>query len=244
VNEFVIEVPFSLLAATNENASYLHGIGGYAAVAVNMSASFVTAGDIAGTQSLVGRAVQVYYASAWHSYTIVTTAYDSGTGMTTVTVNASTLPVGGGRFVIDTPGDDSSSYVGDYFANGYYTSAVAVENSVPLTQTIYVRGDATQFLRIGDTVTLTFSDRVATYTVVTINAYDSVNRNTLVVVDRADLIGNASGLISRNIEAVDGVAQAHDVRVYLTGNGLLDVATYYIDKLLRAAGVRLRVELV
>jgi hypothetical protein len=148
------------------------------------------------------------------------------------------------RATIDTPGDDSSSYVGDYFANGYYTSAVVVENSVPLTQTIYVRGDATQFLRIGDTVTLTFSDRVATYTVVTINAYDSVNRNTLVVVDRADLIGNASGLISRNIEAIDGVAPAHDVRVYLTGNGLLDVATYYIDKLLRAAGVRLRVELV
>lgn len=246
-NEFVLEIPLSLLVASNVNASYLHGISGYAVVPSGPANNFTVSGDLTALSAttLVGAGIQVFYSGVWNSYTIVSATYSSGPNTTQIVVSATTLPAGGGLFVIEIPGDNISSYMGDYLANGEFQGSFFVTSGGPPTNTILVVGDATSFIRIGDTITLQFTDHSATYTVVSFSAYNLVSNRTQIVVDRTDITTGTSGHIIRSLESADGIATPSTAfRVYFTGLGLVEIVTFYLNLLVRAAGIVMRIELI
>ena len=54
---------------------------------------------------------------------MLTVSYDSVNDVSTITVSASTLPDGGGYFYVEVPGDNTSSYRGDYLASSGFTTS-------------------------------------------------------------------------------------------------------------------------
>jgi hypothetical protein len=245
VNEFIVELPNTLIATSNESASYLHGWHGYAAVITGPSNQFTTEDDVrqASVTTLVGRNVYVYYASAWHTYTIAVVTYNAGTNLSTITVSASTVPTGGGLFYIDVPGDDVASYRGDYLASSGFAGVFST--GAGPTDTILVIGDATRDLVVGQGIALTVAGVALPYTVATIS-YDQVTNLTTIQTTVADIPGGLSGAgIVRLMEKADrDGAPGHADRVYLTGHGLFELAQFYIDRLVRAAGIVMRIEIL
>lgn len=245
-NEFVLEIPLSLLTATNENASYLHGWTGYAAVAAGPSNTFTTRGNVttASATTLVGKTIQVFHTAVWNTYTVNSATYSAITDLTTIVVSASTIPTGGGFFVLDIPGDGVASYPGDFIATSEYVSSFTTAGG-PATNTISVLGNATISLAVNHSVVLTYDGADHTYTINSLTFVPATNRTTIVV-NAATVTGGLTGaIINKSLEEASTTTTApHDLRVYLTGVGLLEVVTYYMNLLVRAAGIVMRVELI
>lgn len=244
-NEVILELPSELIFSAPEVSSYMHGVSGYANVATGPTNTFTTTGDVrtGSATTLVGAAIQVFFSGAWNDYTVSSVSYSSGTNLSTVVVSASTLPAGGGPFAITIPGDGVASFPGDYLAASEFISSFTT--GAGPTNTISVLGDATTTLAVGHVVSLTVGATATSYSISSLSYSSSTNRST-VVVSASTVPGNSAGLIFKAIESADGgtTTPQHDLRVYLAGQGLLDVAVFYINLLVRTSGVVLRVEIV
>ena len=245
-NEIIIELPLDIITATNENASYLHGPSGYAYVPAGPSNTFTTPGDlsVASATTLVGKTIMVNTAvGTWTEYTVNVFSYSSGTGLSTVQVSAATLPTGGGLFYFLIPGDNVSSYRGDYLASGGIQAPFSTAAGPPTT-TLLVVGDVTQHIAVGDTITGSTTTTPITTTVSSLTYVPTTNVTTMVVgaAFPAALVGQT---LTRVLEQADtSTTTTHDDRVYLTGFGLYEVVQFYLDFLVRASGIVVRLVLI
>lgn len=174
-NEVVVELPAALVPGTPEVSTYLHGASGYARVSSGPSNVFTTDFDLRASSAttVVGMAVHVETApGAWTDYTISSYAFSAG--VATVTVSASTLPAGGGRFYLEVPGDSVSSYRGDYFAPGGLQSLYSTAAG-PTTNTLSVVGDVTGSVLPGATVTVGVNDALQTRVVASLSYSSSTS---------------------------------------------------------------------
>lgn len=245
-NEVILELPSELIFSAPEVSSYMHGVSGYASVLPpGPSNTFTTTGDVrvGSATTLVGAAIQVFFSGAWNDYTVSSVSYSSTTNLSTVIVSAATIPAGGGPFSIVIPGDGTSSSPGDYLAASEFISSFTT--GAGPTDTISVLGDATTTLAVGHVVSLTVGATATSYSINSLS-YSSATNRTTIVVSASTVPGNSAGLIFKAIESADvgTTTPPHDLRVYLAGQGLLDVAVYYINLLVRTSGVVLRVEIV
>ena len=166
-NEIIFELPLSFTASSNETSTYLHGFAGAVLPASDVT-HIVTAGDatkVAASLVTLNAYVLDTGSLPYVAHGILSASYDSPSDTTTITLSSalSSSSAIGTTFFIDVPGDEVSSYRGDYFA--------------------------LNALQVADTPT----------------------------------------------------TPTHDDRVYLTGEGLLDLFLYYINLFVRASGVVLRV---
>lgn len=249
-NEIIIEIPLGLIVTSNENASYLHGWSGFARVTSGPTNQFTTTGDVrtSSLSTLVGKTIQVFHTGAWNDYTINAVSYSAGTDTSTVTVSAATLPTGGGYFFIIVPGDGSAdSYKGDHLA----TSGWVTPWLCPATgDSIYMLGDAALYLLEGDVVSFTLdggSPFTAVVAVGGISPMGAIPGYSAVQFTTSPFVLDQRGVATRQagLELADTSTTApHDLRVYLTGLGLYEVVVFYMNLLVRAAGVVLRTELI
>lgn len=245
-NEFIIELSLSLISATNENASYLHGPSGYGFVPAGPVDTFDTPGNIsiASATTLVGMTLMFNTApGVWTEYTVVSVVYNPIPNTTTVQVSAATLPGGGGGFYILVPGDGVSSYRGDFLASGgqiaFFSTAVG-----PPTTTLDVQGDITTNVTVDDPVRGSTTTTPIDTTVVSRSFSPSTGFTTLVVND--PFPGGLTGqtLQREQLVADTSTTPPHDDLVYLTGLGLYEVVQYYLDFLVRASGIVVRTVLI
>lgn len=244
-NEVIVELPAGLIGGGLEFSTYLHGASGYARVASGPTNTFTANFDLslASATTLVGKNIYVETAvGTWTAYTV--SAYSFSAGVATVTVSASTLPTGGGRFYLEVPGDGTASYRGDYVATGGRQATYSTAGG-PATNTLLVVGDVTKEVQPNAVVSIsvggTFSTRV-----VSSRAYSSSTNVTTVVVTTTDVAGGQVGQAFVLAQEVADTATTppHSDRVYLTGTGLYQVVQFYLDLLVRAAGVKVRLEIV
>lgn len=246
-NEIIIELPLALVGTSNENASYLHGPYGYGSVAAGPSNTFTTPGDlsVASGTTLVGKNLRFNTAvGVWTDYTVNTFSYSSITGLSTVQVSAATLPAGGGYFYIEVPGDEVSSYRGDYLASGGIQTVFSTAGGPP-TSTLVLRGDPTQHIDTNDAVQVYNGTTIVDTTIATISAYDPATNTTQITIAATVSGGLVNAFFRRQMEEADtATTPPHDDRVYLTGLGLFEIFQYYFDLLVRAAGIVVRVEMI
>lgn len=244
-NEVIIELPSALIAGTLETSSYLHGASGYARVTSGPSGTFTTDVDLrtAIAVSPVGFAVYVETLSGtWGTFSI--SAYSFSAGVATVTVTPATLPTGGGRFVLDVPGDGTVSYRGDYVATGGVTTTYSTAAG-PATNTLLVAGDITEEVLASTVVTISvggvFQTRVPSAL-----TYSSATNVTTVTLTTTDVPGGQVGqAFVVGIEQADTpTTPPHNDRIYLTGTGLYQVVQFYLDLLVRASGIVVRLQVI
>jgi len=244
-NEVIIELPAALIAGTIETASYVHGASGYARVPSGSSNVFTTDFDLSASSavSVVGLAVYVETApGTWTSYVVVN--YSFAAGAATVQVNASTLPTGGGRFYLEVPGDEVASYRGDYVATSGVGSLYSTAAG-PATNTLSVVGDVTGSTRPGMSVQISVNG-VFQARVVGGLSYSSATNVSTVTVTTTDVPGgqvNQAFVVPQEI-ADTATTPPHSDRIYLTGTGLYQIVQFYLDLLVRAAGVTVRLMIV
>lgn len=244
-NEVIIELPAGLISGALESSTYLHGASGYARVTSGPTNTFTATFDLSlsSATTLVGRSIYVETApGTWTSYTV--SSYSFAAGVATVVVSASTLPTGGGRFYLEVPGDGTASYRGDYVATGGRQSVYSTAAG-PATNTLLVVGNVTKSVLPGVTVTISVSGVLQTRVTSTL-AYSSSTNVTTVVITTTDVPGGQVGeafLLAQEL-ADTATTPPHSDRVYLTGTGLYQVVKFYLDLLVRAAGVRVRLEIV
>lgn len=245
-NEFVLEIPLSLITSSNENASYLHGISGYGSCVAGPAGFFTMSGNInlLCATTLVGKTLQMFYGGVWNNYTITATPYTVVGDFTTVNVSVATIPAGGGFVIIDIPGDGVATQPGDFITASAYSSSFTTDPAPDPTDTISVLGDATQHLAEKHLVTLSGAPD-ATYEIIAMTYSVATNRTTMQFA-ATTIPANLSGqVVFHALEEADTLTTApHDLRVYLTGLGLLEVVIYYMNLLVRAAGIVMRVELI
>lgn len=247
-NEFIIEIPSELLATSNENATYLHGWSGYAFVASGPTDTFTTPGDVsqASATTLVGKNLYVYISGTWTAYTVSTFSYSSSTNTSTIKLSAATLPAGGGPFYLDVPGDGTASYPGDFLATSGFVGSYST-TAGPATNTLHVVGDCSQDVDTngGQTIHISISGTVTTRVVSSVS-YSSTTNISTVVITTTDVPGGLAGetfLLPE--EAADTPTTApHGLRVYITGTGLFEIVKFYMDLLVRAAGIVMRLEII
>jgi hypothetical protein len=249
-NEFIIELPVSLISATNENASYLHGPSGYGFVPAGPVDTFTTPGNlqVASATTFVGMTLMFNTApGVWTEYTVVSFVYNAITNVSTVQVSAATLPGGGGGFYILVPGDEVSSYRGDHLASGGIIAPFSTAVGPPTT-TLLVTGDLTLDVTVGDPVQGSTTTTPIFATVVSLSYSSATNITTLVVVSvpPAPFPGGLMGQTFRReqLMADTSTTPPHDDLVYLTGLGLYEVVQYYLDFLVRASGIVVRTVLI
>jgi hypothetical protein len=243
--EVIVELPAALAFGTLESSTYLHGASGYARVPAGPTNTFTADFDLglSSATTVVGKAIHVETSpGTWTSYTIA--SYSFAAGVATVQVSASTLPTGGGQFYLEVPGDGTASYRGDYVATGGLQSTYSTAAG-PATNTLSVVGDATRAARPGMTVRISVSGAFQTRVVSTLT-YSPTTNVTTVVVTTTDVPGGQVGqpfLVDQ--EAADtAITPPHADRVYLTGTGLYQVVQFYLDLLVRSAGVRVRLAII
>jgi len=246
-NEIIIELPTSLIAGSNETGTYLHGWYGVAAVPAGPSDTFTTTGDVttSSATTLVGKTLYTITPTGTvTTYTIVTATYDEPTDTSTIEVSAATLPTGGVRFWIDIPGDGTASYRGDFLAPSGFTGTFATAAG-PDTDTIEVTGDASLDLSVDHTVVLVYEGALHEHVIDTIS-YDSATGITTIVMTAATIPGGLTAeTLYHLVEAADTSTTAdHDDRVYLSALGAYEIVAYYLDLLVRAAGIVVRLEQV
>jgi len=244
-NEVVIELPAALISGTLESSTYLHGAHGFARVPSGPSNTFTTDFDLAlsSATTIVGRGVHVETApGTWTSYTVA--SYSFAAGVATVQVSAATLPAGGGRFYLEVPGDGAASYRGDYVAAGGLQTTYATAAG-PATNTLLVVGDVSRDAVAGTTVQLSVGGALQTR-VVSTAAFSGAANTTTVVVTTTDVPGGQADQVFVVGQEVADTATAppHSDRVYLTGTGLYQVVEFYLDLLVRTAGVKVRLEVI
>jgi hypothetical protein len=241
-NEIVVELPTTLIATSNVNASYLHGWSGFAMTSSGPTDTFTAVGDVrtASATTLVGADISVQTADhTWTIYTILAASYNAGTNLSTVQVSAATIPAGGGGFFILIPGDGVSSSPGDMISSSQLVSTFTTAIGGPTT-TITVFGDVSETLTLNHTIQLTYGVTNTTVVVSTVTYVPATNTSTVVLT--ATVPGSLSGIVVKLLDVADGTAVPHDKRVYLTGLGLFEIVQQYLDLFVRAAGIVVRVE--
>lgn len=246
-NEVIIELPAALIAGTLEIATYLHGASGYAYVPSGPSNTFTTNFDLglSSAVSVVGLNIYVETASGvWTAYTISAYSFNTSTSTATVQVSATTLPTGGGRFYLEVPGDMVDSYRGDYLATSGVEATFSTAAGSP-TNTLLVIGDITQTVQGGMTALISISGSFQTRVTSTL-AYNVATNITTVVLTTTDVPGGQVGqsfLVAEELADTTSTP-THNDRIYLTGTGLFQVVQFYLDLLVRAAGIVVRLEIV
>jgi hypothetical protein len=141
------------------------------------------------------------------------------------------------------PGDDVSSYRGDFLASGGQIAPFSTAAGPPTT-TLLVIGDITTNITIGDPVEGSTMTTPIFTTVVSLSYSPTTNLTTLVVL--APFPGGLNGqtLIRQQLLADTSTTPPHDDLVYLTGLGLYEVVQYYLDFLVRASGIVVRTALI
>lgn len=244
-NEVIIEIPVGLIAGNTEISTYLHGATGHAHVASGPTNVFTTTYDLSLSSAVTIVGLNIYVETAadtWTAYTVSSYAFAAGVG--TVHVSASTLPTGGGRFYLEVPGDTVDSYRGKYIATGGYEASYSTTAGGD-TNTLHVVGDATKGVPPGVQVVVSINDVFFTRVVSTLS-YSNVTNVTTVVLTTTDVPGGQIGqvfLLSQEV-ADTATTPPHSDRVYLTGTGLYQVVQFYIDLLVRTAGVVVRLEII
>lgn len=241
-NEIVVELPTTLIATSNTNASYLHGWSGFAMTSSGPTDTFTTIGDVrtASATTLVGADISVQTAvHTWVAYTVLTVSYNAGTNLSTVQVSASTIPAGGGGFFILVPGDNVSSSAGDMISSSEFISTFTTAIGAPTT-TITIAGDASETLTLNHVLQLTYGPTAVSATVSTVTYVPGTNVTTVVLA--ATVPGSLSGVVVKLIDVADGSVTPHAKRVYLTGLGLFEIVQQYLDLFVRASGIVVRVE--
>jgi hypothetical protein len=245
-NEIIIELPTSLIAQNNETASYLHGWYGQAQVPAGPTATFTTLGDVttASATTLVGKNIYAYYSGVWNAYTVSSASYSVITGLSTVVVSAATLPTGGCLFYIDIPGDEVSSFRGDFLAASAFFSTFTTTAGPP-TNTIQVIGDATISVNPDHVLTLVYGGTLNLFTVLTV-AYSPTTNLSTIVMTTSTIPGGLTGeTVFKALDVSDTTTTPdHDDRVYLSALGAYEIVAYYLDLLVRAAGIVIRLEQV
>lgn len=246
-NEVIIELPGALISGTLASSTYLHGASGFARVASGPSNTFTTDFNLqlSSAVTVVGLAIHVETTpGTWTDYTVTSYSFNAGTSTATVQVSASTLPTGGGRFYLEVPGDGTASYRGDYVATGGVQTTYSTVAG-PATNTLSVVGDVTRAVLHGVVVTISVNGVFSTR-VVNTTSYSSTTNSTTVVITTTDVPG---GQVSQPFvlpqEAADTVTTPpHNDRIYLTGTGLYQVVQFYLDLLVRTAGVSARLAVI
>lgn len=246
-NEVIIELPAALISGTLESSTYLHGASGLARVASGPSNTFTTDFDLrlSSAATVVGLAIHVETApGTWTDYTVASYSFNAGTSTATVQVSASTLPTGGGRFYLEVPGDGTTSYRGDYVATGG-TQSLYSTAAGPLTDTLLVSGDVTQAVRPGMTVQVGISGLFQARVASTLS-YNSTTNVTTVTLTTTDVPGGQAKqpFVLPQEVADTATTPPHNDRVYLTGTGLYQVVQFYLDLLVRAAGIVVRLVII
>lgn len=245
VNEVVVEVPVAVVVGTLGASSYVHGASGYARVAAGPTDVFTADFDLRSSiaTSVVGAAIHVETsAGTWTDYTVVSYTFDGTTAI--VKVSAATLPTGGGRFYLEVPGDGVSSYRGDYVATGGVATLYSTAAG-PATNTLLVRGDITRGVAPGMVAQISVSGVVQSRVVSTLT-YSGTTNVTTVVITTTDVPGGQSGqtfVVPQEV-ADTATTPSHNDRVYLTGVGLYQIVQFYLDLLVRTAGVVVRLAIV
>jgi hypothetical protein len=244
-NEFIIEVPFDLQATSNTNASYLHG---YSSHTIGTSSTTVLTGKgliSKSTSNPVGLNLSVLIGGVWYERAIVSRIESAGNTQFTV-VALPGAPDPGSRFFVDVPGDGVLSHRGDYLATGGYVGTFETAAG-PDTDTLVVTGDASMDVKPNMQVLLSFSSFDLTRTVSS-RTFDPTTGKTTVVVTSSDVPGGIVGgsfvLPQEEADDASPVTPPHSDRVYLTGDGAVEVVKFYLDLLVRAAGVVARFEFI
>lgn len=242
-NEVVIELPVALIAGTPEASTYLHGASGFAHVPSGPTNTFTTDFDLSLSRATTIVGSNIYVETAPSQFTPYTvSSYSFSAGVATVQVSASTLPAGGGRFYLEVPGDGTASYRGDYVATGGFASTFSSQN----TNLISVVGDATRACEVGMPIRISVDGAFQTQTIQSIGGYNNDANETLMTILPGGIpIGLTNEVFVLAQEVADtATTPAHSDRVYLTGTGLYQVVEFYLDLLVRAAGVKVRLEIV
>ncbi len=246
-NEVIIELPAALLAGSLEISTYLHGASGYARVPTGPANTFTTDFDLSASSavSVIGLAIHVETApGTWSNYTVTNYSFNAGTSTATVQVSLATIPTGGGQFYLEVPGDSVDSYRGDYLATGQVSTVYSTSIGSP-TNVLQVTGNVTQAALVGSTVQVSVGGALQPH-VVSSAAYNTTTNTTTVVVTTADVPGgqvNQAFLIAQEV-ADTATTPPHNDRVYLTGTGLYQIVQFYLDLLVRAAGIVVRLVIV
>lgn len=244
-NELVVELPVGLIAGALEFSTYLHGASGFGRVPVGPANVFTTDFDLRLSRSTTIVGSNLYFETSpgtWTPYTI--SVYSFSAGAATVQVSLATLPAGGGRFFMEVPGDGVASYRGDYLATSgvstLYSTAVG-----PATNTLLVVGDVTEEVRPAMTASIGISGVAATRVVSTLS-YSNVTNVTTVVITTTDVPGGQTKQTFAVAHEVSDTSTTppHNDRIYLTGTGLYQVVQFYLDLLVRASGIVVRLEVI
>lgn len=139
-NELIFECPAELIAASNLNASYMHGFAGNGVATIGTS-SIAVIGENAATavaSTLVGLKLYVFHGGSWVEYTIASHSYNPGTLTNTFSVAPSTFPVDilGYPTFVDIP--SSSSFRGDFMAADETEEAGTPRP--PVADRVYIQG--------------------------------------------------------------------------------------------------------
>jgi hypothetical protein len=244
-NEVIIEIPVEIISGNIEISAYLHGASGYARVASGPSNTFTTDFDLSLSSAVTIVGLNIYVETApgtWTTYTVSNYAFVSG--VATVTVSASTLPTGGGHFYLEVPGDLVDSYRGKYLATGGFEGSYSTAAG-PATNTLNVVGDATKDVQPGMTVVVSVNSAFQTRVVAALS-YSSTTNVTAVTITTTDVPGGQVGQVFMVSQEVADTATTppHSDRIYLTGTGLYQVVQFYLDLLVRAAGIVVRLEII
>lgn len=242
-NEFVIEVPYALIASTNARASYLHGWSGYAAY--TSTTTFTTNGDVTSSSdvTLVGKSVYLRTGDTWDARTISVISYDALTDLTTITISSASVATTGHWFFIPIQGDTVMSQRGDYLATGGFVATYSTAAG-PDTPTVTVNGDASMAVDLGHQVILTYGGILNAHVVTAKTDYDPVTSTTVIDVTPDVPGGTTDEVFLKEREAAGGANPPMADRVYLTGLGAYEILEYYLLTLVRAAGVVIRLERV
>lgn len=238
-NEFIIEIPYELLGTSNENASYLHGFAGLV-LAGATSTVLSCHGDVrTAAVDLTALGVSVWSGTVFEEQSITAVTYDLPTNVSQVTVVSpfSFTPAPNTPFFITVPGDTVSSFRGDYLAPIWYLRGTltasladqATDSGLAMTTDQYVgfylrlRGGRIHYPIVGNTTT--------TFMLAANGAVPSLSYYAVVA---SPVDGD---------EEADGIATPpHADRVYVTGDGRLEIVKYYMVEITRASGVVLRIE--
>lgn len=240
VNEIVIEVPFDLIGTSNDVASYLHGWSGVVLSGATTTV-FTTRGDPrSAAGSLVGLGCSAFVSGAWEERTVVFVSYDEATDVATVTTAAfSAPPDAGAAFFINVPGDGVTSFRGDYLSPLWYevgsATAVAADSLTDSGLSMSVDEHVGRYLRLADGAIHYRIESNTSDTFALAAGGATPPLGAYAVVDSPS---------DANEESDGAETPPHADRVYLTGDGKIDVVRQYVDELLRAAGVVVRWEKV
>ncbi len=237
--ETIIEIPYELIATDNETASYLHGFSGVVLDGATTTVLSFSGNALEAASSLVGLGISVFISGVWEEQTILTATYDEAVDETEVEVASaySGTPDPGAAFFITVPGDEVSSFRGDYISPTWRvygeSTSVGVNSLVDSGLSLTPNEFAGQFLRL--------ADGKIHYPILSHDA----TTFTLGANGAVPPAGFYAVVLSPNdaLEESDGDdTPPHDDRIYVQGYGKAEIVRQYVLEVLKPAGVVVRFE--